>query len=95
MRVLIAGDLVAVRFVHGKDNVIAYLDILQHASKQFATEVVPILCPDIKVAKTLQSKIVMLLGVKAIILCNLVQAPKELIFNFVELIDLEGEEIND
>lgn len=91
MRVLISGDLVAVRFVSTKDGVIAYFDVLQHATKDFATEVVKVLCPNIKVAKTLQAKLADLADVKTIMLCNLVVAPKELIVNFVELIDIEGE----
>lgn len=92
MRVLISGDLVAVRFVSTKDGVISYFDVLQHATKDFATEVVKVLCTNIKVAKTMQSKLADLVDVKTILLCNLVVAPKELIVNFVELIDLEGDE---
>lgn len=92
MRVIISGDLVAVRFVQTKDAVVSYFDVLQHATKLFPTEVVHVLCPDIKVAKSLQSKVETLVAVKAIFMCNLVQATKELIINYVELIDLEGEE---
>lgn len=90
MRVLIPGELVAVRFVNTKDGMTAYFDILQHASKSFAAQVVNVITSDIKTAKTIQTKLTNLVAVKTIMLCNLVQAPKELIFNFVELIDLEG-----